>query len=974
MRYVKPSRLGRALTKVRRNRLVSLPSWLCLLSQLETLRIDDNPFASEWQPIVAPILAYPPRAGSVPAVPPRSASQRALIQSRASFASYSSSRSSAQSHEMPASESAPQIGSDGWMSPSSSAAQSMYQLSGLGPIAEDQQQPRSAPLRPAPIATIPLTPLDQVEDEPLALPPSRPLRKMRSAGSLFNQTPQGASTAKGNLGFNTAPNASAPSTAPLVPPSASRFASLGSAEGRRAASAMGNYESESELSPPPAASRPGMTVSTSAKGSKWGFLRKMSMNRLKGDKSEKSEKATLAASASANLSSLPPPLVHAASDIGPALGVRPSISMSRTAMTLPTRKTIESDISEFGEATMPSSASTLPLASPLGTLPSRGSIFGTTGSTLPKRGKRRSFLPIDTPPLINIAIPSTSPFMPTTTIFEDGRPPIPPPKSDIAFEDTSMTVSASQHFVESPLDDLDTDARYMSGLETIKSYLRDLFDLSRPPVEPYGGFEVVSQGEGSCGGSVAASEHPASPASGIVRGSISEARRARRPTLETQLSRNPSTASVIDSEKGSFAGTTESVDGKKFKNDKSKRARVLREIYETERTYVRGLGELVTIYVKPAAAPVGTAKGGETVVPAAERKVVFGGIESILSIHRDNLLPALEKAVKPLLEGVDDDEGELSTRTAHAVGEVFRTYIAYMKQYSTYINNFDNALSRMKTWTAPTSAPGTPAFGPRHSQTATTPSISSAAISVGVGLGAVSLPSGDPVPHSGSQMSTSQRKRVKTFLKRCREHPIHSQINLESYLLLPIQRVPRYKLLLEDLAMCTLPRNDGPRDTLDDAMNEIASLASLMNEEKRDADSRLRLYHWQQRISSRGPSPLVQPHRKLILDGPLTLIRLVKKASSFVEVESANVVDAEQTIMPTKVIVPIEHIAPEPMDRPIMLVLCSDLLVLVQQSPGSQSWDGQVDLFNVLRMATLREPASIVHGNVLRVVDNKVSA
>jgi hypothetical protein len=564
--------------------------------------------------------------------------------------------------------------------------------------------------------------------------------------------------------------------------------------------------------------------------------------------------------------------------------------------------------------------------------------------------------------------------MRTTTMFEDGQAPIPPPKSEISLENTSMTVSASRNLVESPSDDLDPDARYMSGLETIKSYLRDLFDLSRPPIEPYGGFEVVSQGEGSCGGSMSASEHPASPASGTVRGSISEARRARRPTLETQLSRNPSTASVIESEKGSFAETTESVDGKKFKNDKSKRARVIREIYETERTYVRGLGELVTIYVKPAAAPIGTAKGGETVVPAAERKVVFGGIESILSIHRDNLLPALEKAVKPLLEGADDEEGELSTRTAHAVGEVFRTYIAYMKQYSTYINNFDNALSRMKTWTAPTSTPGTPAFGPRPSQTATTPSISSAAISVGVGLGAVSLPTGDPVPHSGNQMSTSQRKRVKHFLKRCREHPIHSQINLESYLLLPIQRVPRYKLLLEDLAMCTLPRNDGPRDTLDDAMNEIASLASLMNEEKRDADSRLRLYHWQQRISSRGPSPLVQPHRKLILDGPLTLIRLVKKASSFVEVESTNLVDAEQTIMPTKVIVPIEHIAPEPMDRPMMLVLCSDLLVLVQQSPGHPNWDGPVDLFNVLRMATLREPASIVHGNVLRVVDNKVSA
>lgn len=184
--------------------------------------------------------------------------------------------------------------------------------------------------------------------------------------------------------------------------------------------------------------------------------------------------------------------------------------------------------------------------------------------------------------------------------------------------------------------------------------------------------------------------------------------------------------------------------------------------------------------------------------------------------------------------------------------------------------------------------------------------------------------------------------------------------------------------------MCTPSRDDRPRDTLDDALNEIASLASLMNEEKRDADSRLRLFHWQQRISGRGPSPLVQPHRKLIMDGALNLIRLVKKASTFVEIDGLNTsmnsnpmdadvdADAEHTIMPSKVVVPVDYIAPEPMDRPMMLILCSDLLVLVQQR--GEGWDTQVDLFNVLRMATLREPASIVHGNVLRVVDNKVSS
>lgn len=395
---------------------------------------------------------------------------------------------------------------------------------------------------------------------------------------------------------------------------------------------------------------------------------------------------------------------------------------------------------------------------------------------------------------------------------------------------------------------------------------------------------------------------------------------------------------------------------------------------------MRGLGELVSIYVKPAASPVNASKpNGETIIPVAERKIVFGGVESILTIHRDNLLQAIEKAVKPLLEGTDDEEGELSAQAAHAVGNVFRTYIAYMKQYSTYINNFDNALSRMQTWTMSSSSlPPTPAT-PLHARPTTPASMSVANATISVGSIAAALPMADTA-HTGSAMTTNQRKRVKTFLKRCREHPRHSQINLESYLLLPVQRIPRYKLLLEDLAMCTPPQTQGPVDTLDEALGEVSSLAATMNEEKRDAESRLRLFHWQQRISSRGPSPLVQPHRKLVLDGALTLIRLVKKTMSFVEVDmdslSPSFTEGDQAAIgetnldSSKAVVQIETLAPEPMDRPMMLILCSDLLVLVQQR--GEGWEGTVDLFNVLRMATLREPASVINGSVLRVVDNKV--
>ncbi|WWC88473.1 uncharacterized protein L201_003384 [Kwoniella dendrophila CBS 6074] len=916
---------------VRQNKLVSLPSWLCLLGHLEMLRVDNNPFAAEWVPIVTPILAGPSRLSG----PSRKNSHhRHLsinngIRSPPSMASLTSSLTASSLKDLPGSSVS--TADQTWTGTTNSATHSVYQLDS---IAEDHTQSS-------------LPPPDQFSQ-------AKSLRKMRSAGALLgskNNSPTQPT-------FNNPPPLM---NGNLKPNNASKFASLGSSEGRRAASAMGNYQNEQ----PSVNSRlaaPGLTASSSTKTGKWGFLRKMSMHKLRGDK-EKS--ANMTASASANLQSLPPPppppLQHTHTDPIPTLPSRPTINGTRSAMTLPTRSIIGTEAGEFGQISLesPVLSATLPTAG----LPTSTSMYGNTGGATSVRGKRRSFLPLDLgPPSINISIPSTSPFIPPLPGFDSlDRLPSATSEGTIA----TMTASNSRPLAESASGILED--RYAQGLESIKSYLRDLFDLSRPPIEPYGGFEVVGSNDGSYAASSAPSDNLGSPMSGMVAQSTfsSDVRRARRPTLDNQSSR---ATSVVESDQ-EFEQS--SLSGKKFKNDKSKRAKIVREIYETERTYVRGLGELVSIYVRPSCQPVNPNKSNETIVPASERKIVFGGVESILTIHRDNFLPALEKAVRPLLEGQDDDEGSLSASTAHHVGEVFRTYIAYMKQYSTYINNFDNALSRMKTWSAPSSTPNTPAFS---SKSNASPGISAAAVSVGMSA-ISSISSGpDSVPISGSQMSTSQKKRVKTFLKRCKEHPKHSQINLESYLLLPIQRVPRYKLLLEDLAMCTPPRNDGVRDTLDDALNEIASLASLMNEEKREADSRLRLLSWQQRISKSGPSPLVQPHRRLVLEGPLSLIRLVKKASAFVETESTpfnTSVDLDQTLTtsPSKVVVPVEFIKPELVDRQVMLVLCSDLMVLATQR--NEGWEGMVDLFNVLRMATLREPASIVHGNVLRVVDNK---
>lgn len=279
-----------------------------------------------------------------------------------------------------------------------------------------------------------------------------------------------------------------------------------------------------------------MTASTSGKSGKWGFLRKMSMNRLRADKS------TLTASASSNIKLMPPPLHHQNSEPGPSRPARPGL-LTAQSMTLPSR--MQEEVSEFG-------------------LPNPATMFGTNQ----KRGKRRSFLPIDpTPPSINVSIPTVSPFMASPETFNSDKMEILPTLlSETTIADETLTASSSLA-EELQASDVDAEARYAQGLESIKSYLRDLFDLSRPVIEPYGGFEVVPDSNAS---------DVSSPASGM-RNSISD--RRRQQCLDKRCGSSLSGEISHHSTEQDFA-PIEGESGKKFKNDRAKRARVLREIYE----------------------------------------------------------------------------------------------------------------------------------------------------------------------------------------------------------------------------------------------------------------------------------------------------------------------------------------------------------------------------------------------------------
>ena len=78
----------------------------------------------------------------------------------------------------------------------------------------------------------------------------------------------------------------------------------------------------------------------------------------------------------------------------------------------------------------------------------------------------------------------------------------------------------------------------------------------------------------------------------------------------------------------------------------------------------------------------------DSVVPAPERKIVFGGIDALFSFHHDSFLPALEKAAAPLFKPgfqESDPDGTTSTEVAKAVGDIFVKHAAFMKMYSSYI-------------------------------------------------------------------------------------------------------------------------------------------------------------------------------------------------------------------------------------------------------------------------------------------------
>jgi hypothetical protein len=106
------------------------------------------------------------------------------------------------------------------------------------------------------------------------------------------------------------------------------------------------------------------------------------------------------------------------------------------------------------------------------------------------------------------------------------------------------------------------------------------------------------------------------------------------------------------------------------------------------------------------------------------------------------------------------------------------------------------------------------------------------------------------------------RKEKSSFSKHLDAKKEDGIEELASLMICPVQRIPRYLLLLRELLKCT-PESHHERKDLEDALKIVERSCQHVNNTKKDQDNSVALLSLQSKISSYS-SKLVVPGRKLI--------------------------------------------------------------------------------------------------------------
>uniref|UniRef100_A0A6B2L268 Uncharacterized protein n=1 Tax=Arcella intermedia TaxID=1963864 RepID=A0A6B2L268_9EUKA len=117
----------------------------------------------------------------------------------------------------------------------------------------------------------------------------------------------------------------------------------------------------------------------------------------------------------------------------------------------------------------------------------------------------------------------------------------------------------------------------------------------------------------------------------------------------------------------------------------------------------------------------------------------------------------------------------------------------------------------------------------------------------------------------------SKDKKVKQFFTDKSNDPICVGLDFSAYLIMPIQRIPRYRLLIEELLNNT-PKDHDDYKKLEDALSKVKNVAKEVDKAIVEEEIRVTMLKVCKRFIDYRENALLQPGRKFHYEGELTKI------------------------------------------------------------------------------------------------------
>jgi hypothetical protein len=596
---------------VRRNKLNALPSWLCRLPVLQTLRVDGNPFQGPWKALVEPLLAKVAisqvHTPLTPALPwsagvqtiPDTENETDTDISDHDVASLGVNNHVTEEEDYTITPArAPFLGRS-TTSPLPLAASSPPVIQSK-PLARTRTTPNR-------------TYFEQTHGKSIAIPDlhalnvsaesraegqessgEREIRKMKSAGDLRR--------GKSAIAVNTSDEMPRPALSHYPTSiSSSNLLNMGGGEvapdqtyNKKFATLGPNSQLISPSRPPVNAARPQLSQHmwdntgedsnnasnrasftpaaqtafqkqtksdlndiqerpTREKTGRWGFLKKMSMGRIKSDTPSSPPSASSNRSARSHKSDLSGSIARKTYDRmskSPQIDVRLSTTGKLDALPILSSSSLEPEVPVV--ASVSSSLVPPPL--------------------LHSRSKRRSFLPVDAPGVMSLSIPENSAFVTGVVLSQEGETPENPLVS------LRSPVLDHEQYIQRE-EDRARDV-YTRALRSVMAYLKDMNDLGTvqqgsSPLSMYGSpttpddYPTLRSRRPTI---VEPSRELSMTSNGsIVSSDMSGQLRPSESITGLRSGTSSQTLSVVTTDSGSS-------DERKFKDDKGKRAKVIQEI------------------------------------------------------------------------------------------------------------------------------------------------------------------------------------------------------------------------------------------------------------------------------------------------------------------------------------------------------------------------------------------------------------